>query len=63
LFLFNYKFQLILAERAKENALKVENNRKKQLAERKKLLEEAKNASHLNMDDMEGVLKVIKFVC
>jgi hypothetical protein len=47
-----------LAEKAKENALKVENNRKKQLAERKKLLEEAQKANHLKMDDMEGVLKV-----
>jgi hypothetical protein len=52
-------FQLVLAERAKENALKVENNRKKQLAERKKLLEESKKANHLNMENMEGVLKVI----
>lgn len=50
--------QQVLAERAKENALKVENNRKKQLAERKKLLEESKAASHLHMENMEGVLKV-----
>ncbi|XP_059472105.1 dnaJ homolog subfamily C member 21 [Neocloeon triangulifer] len=49
-----------LAEKAKENALKVENNRKKQLAERKKLFEEANSSKHLNMDDMEGVLKEIE---
>ncbi|CAB3368296.1 Hypothetical predicted protein [Cloeon dipterum] len=49
-----------LAEKAKENALKVEQNRKKQLAERKKLLEDANNSAHLNMDNMEGVLKEIE---
>jgi Sec7-like guanine-nucleotide exchange factor len=50
--------QLVLAEKVKENALKVESNRKKQLAERKKLLEESTKANHLNMENMEGVLKV-----
>ncbi|KAF4520178.1 hypothetical protein B566_EDAN003890 [Ephemera danica] len=54
------QYRIKLAEKAKENAIKAENNRKKHLAERKKVMEEYKDPDCLKMENMEGVLKEIE---